>query len=552
MDIQKGEFNPAELLMQSQNSAKDAVSNEKASNITTEKELTPLQKAIMEKENRGKGVILSNKEIEEASNKGLVAETDNEQRRQEFQKANDDLDNLIKAAPDLVIEKPSDDMEMVEVMSEIEEYANTGKIPEGAKMIRLKTDAEKQQAIQHNPVDVTYEESQKDTTEAESTQEVKKEEKKLDSELNSIVEVLIDKTGLGVNIDFSDEERAKMRVAKQIKVSEVEDTTLKSIKMKAPKKSFVETIAEHQISTTMTQVMFPASGFAASMKGLSFGELGDIALTNENMTFAKLNKKLSVLYNNITNSTIGKFESYEHFLRSIAYTDIPFAVFGLTCSTFPEHDNIVLNCQKPECKKQFEHSYSPRSLVRFDAMSKTLLKGFKAITDASNPKEFKEVHENSFLKNRRTIELPASHYLIEVGVASAYEYLHETMNEILDDKFVKEHPDDVNGTLVINTVFLSMIRAVSVPIDGEYVKFTDVEDIVQALYTVKPEDIPIIVQVVDKYIEALDAKFTIKGVKCPHCKTVTEHVPIDIDTLVFQKYQTLTNTRTELEEMLDL
>ena len=185
-------------------------------------------------------------------------------------------------------------------------------------------------------------------------------------------------------------------------------------------------------------------------------------------------------------------------------------------------------------------------------MSKTILKGFDAITKACNPTEAKKVHEESFFKKRKIIRLPESKYDVEIGVASAYEYLHETMNEILEDKFSKEHPDDVNGSLVINTLFISMIRSIAVPINGKYVKYTNAEDIIQILYTLKPGDTPILSQIVSAYIQALNAEFALKDVVCPHCGTVSKVVPIDINMLVFMKQQMLTNTRVDLSEMLDL
>ena len=541
-EINQGGFNPAELLQQKRTDDTNATPvASSVNNDNVNKAETPLQKLIRERKERGKGVTYSNAEIAAANDNKLRSEADSEQRREEFNKSLDDLDSMINAAKEIkIVNRPQNDDDMVRVMDEIESYSKTGKIPEDAKMIRLKTDEDDKSS---NEAVSSEEDTNYDETTGTSS---------ADSERLRIAEVLIDKTGLGSDVHFTEEERQKLMKATQIRVKEIQDVTMLSTNVEASQKSFLETISEHQISSTMTNVMLPTSGISLSVKGLSFGELSDIALAHDNMTFSKLNKKLSVIYNNIVNSSIGKFESYEDFLKSIAYTDIDFGTFGLVCSTMPEEDTILLTCQKKGCEEQFEHAYSPRSLLQFRSMSKTILKGFDAITKACNPTEAKKVHEESFFKKRKIIRLPESKYDVEIGVASAYEYLHETMNEILEDKFSKEHPDDVNGSLVINTLFISMIRSIAVPINGKYVKYTNAEDIIQILYTLKPGDTPILSQIVSAYIQALNAEFALKDVVCPHCGTVSKVVPIDINMLVFMKQQMLTNTRVDLSEMLDL
>ena len=53
------------------------------------------------------------------------------------------------------------------------------------------------------------------------------------------------------------------------------------------------------------------------MKGMSYGEYADVALSMENVTFDQYYKRLSVIYNKMTNVSTGKFETFEDFLKNI-------------------------------------------------------------------------------------------------------------------------------------------------------------------------------------------------------------------------------------------
>lgn len=501
-----------------------------------QKEISALEQAKLDKQ---QGMVLGSDEYEaDDALPKIKHESENEQRTKEFNDTMDDMDKMIETAKKLKVNKPNNPIEMAQVIDAISDISATGEINQDNKdAVKLIRDNDGQ----YKDTDDDYDESEPEVDEEDNSVERKK-----------IIEILIDKTGMGSNIELTPEDKSKLVNANMLKLTEVEVMDIKTTKYKAPKKSFLETIQEHSISTTMTPIIFPVSKIGASMKGLSFGQLGDIGLDKETLTFGKLNKKYSIIFNNLVNSSVGKFEDYEDFLKRFAYTDLDMAIYGLVCSTFPEVDSITLKCNSPNCGKMFDHGYQPRTLLRVHELSDTILKAMKDVTNASTPTQYAELEERNVLNQRKVLTLPFSKYQIELGVASAYEYLHSIMDNLLDDKFSKDHPEDINSTLEINTTFLSIIRAVAIPIDGEYVRFHEPEDVIQALYTIKPEEISIITNLLAKYLTSLELRFALVDVTCPHCGAVTKHIPIDINDLVFMKYQTLGNTTLDLENMLDL
>lgn len=507
-------------------------------NPSNENKKSELQKMQEQK----KGLIINNDEYEKDGEvKPLKQESETPERIKDFNDQMKAMDKMIDVAKTVNVTVPETKMDLAMTMMAISDMAE-GKEIDGE--IKQYSETHIREKTSNDVMDNHNRTKTNDTTNNINRGD--------DIEKQELVNIIIDKTGFGMNIDFTEEEKAKLIHSRQIKVTEIENMELSTITFKKPDKSFLETINVHTVSTTMTPVVFPASGIGASMAGLSFGELGDIGLDKETLTFSKLNKKYSIIYNKLKNSTIGKFKDYEDFLKKFAYTDLDIAVFGMACSTFPEMDTISLKCQHPKCQKVFEHTYSPRSIIKIDEMSKTMLKAMKNISNAISVQEYNELAENSPVRKYKAITLPHSRYIIEVGIASAYDYLHKIMDNFLDNKFEKNHPDDLNGVLQLNTTFISLIRSISVPVGPVYYKYEESEDIINVLYTIAPDEIAILTNLLNKYLTAYQVTFALVDVKCPHCGTVTKRLPIDINDLVFMKYQTLGNTTVDLENMLDL
>lgn len=370
----------------------------------------------------------------------------------------------------------------------------------------------------------------------------------------SIINIIIDKTGFGGNISFTPEEEEKISKATEIRIKEVENLDLRTKRIKKASKSFLDTINEQKLvrsgSVTMT---FVASGFSADMQGLTYGELADIALNpQEPLEYNKVYKKLSIIYNKMRNISCKPFESFDDFLTKFSYTDIDLALYGLMIATYPESNIIPLNCGNPNCRRDFDHRYATRSLLNLDGCSDKFLEGMKNI--ASHGRfGGEEIAKDAPVRNVKMIELPYSKYIVEIGIASAYEYLNKIIK--LDNKefFKKEFPDDYNSVMEISSTLLIAVRSVSVPSgDGEYYQFDEFTDVLRAIYTISPDEISILASIVSKMVETYTVDFAFRDVTCPHCKNNIGEVPVGISQLVFRTYQLQMSTEINVENILGL
>lgn len=514
-----------------------------------------LQMAKERKEEAQKGLIVSNEDLIAKNSNSVKGNKTEVDALDDTDKYMQEQEAMIDAAKKVVVQNaPKTALEMASLMNDLENVAKTGSVESDAsrdanpemfsttpdkdeKVLRLKTEEE----MEKSP-DKAIIEGMPDTPVETKTEE--------DLEKERIATVLIDKTGFGGDFAFTEEERDKLFMSTEIHLKEVEDINLSTLVVKKADKSFVESAQEYQFSSSQTVMMFPASRFKAEMAGLTYGEMGDIAVNNENVTFEQIRKKLTVIYNKMRNPSCGKFENFDDFLRKFAYVDLDLAVFGLVLSTFPEIDDIPLNCQNPKCKKSFNHKFSPRNLLHFDKCSKKFLQDMDLIAH-TKPADLPDLLETSPARNFKIIKLPMSGFIIKLGIASAYDYLYTIVDNVLGTKFADEHPDDVNGILQLNSMLLSLIRAVLVPqSDGTYIEFDEFEDMINALYNIRPEEIKILTSILQKYNNVYNVPFELTDIVCPHCGTKTKTLALDINYLVFMKYQRLMSEEIDVSNII--
>lgn len=547
----------------------DIMSLLKNSENTTEKEIAPKKKSAIEmakeaRANSPKGQVVDNQELIEKNTQKAISNKTEADAMDEIDAYTKEQESMIEAAGKVVMQgAPKTALEMAAMMDSLENIAKTGTVEsdptrdanperfqqtklEENNLLRLKTDEELENSDSNKAILEGVEPS--DDTSNEPKEESKNPE---DEERKQIATVLIDKTGLGGDFAFTEEERDKLFMSTEIHLKEVETIELSTLKVRKADKSFVEAANEYQFSSSQTMMTFPASRFRAEMSGLTYGEMGDISLNtinNDNITFEQVRKKLTVIYNKMRNPSCGKFESFDDFLKKFAYVDLDLAVFGLVVSSFPEIDDIPMNCQNRKCGKSFNHRFSPRSLLRLDKCSKKFLEDMKLVIETDNTK-LPSLIETSPTQNYKVIRLPMSGFIIKLGIASAYDYLYTIVDNTLGNKFEEEHPDDVNGILQINSVLLSLIRAVLVPDGDGYVEYDQFEDMIHALYSIKPEEIKILSTILQKYNNTYAVPFQLTDITCPHCGAKTKFVPIDINYLVFLKYQRLMSEELNIDNI---
>lgn len=348
--------------------------------------------------------------------------------------------------------------------------------------------------------------------------------------------VIIDKTGMGI-VNFTDEERAKLEKAKKIRLEEVETIELKTIKTKKSKKGNIDKLLKRQANLHTTPIVLPASGYTAQMRGCSTYELISLIQTSDNALLTT-EAKWSIIHSKLTDPSIGEMD-YNTFLQNTAAVDYNVFLFGLLCATYPDDDKISLKCEK--CGKDFDHNYSVKSLIRAERMSDRMKDIVVATVDHSHTEnDAKMFHSQAAVSQSKVIKLPVSGYLVEIYVQSAYDFINRSIKELSENKDPKYNQASIMSSMV-NKIYIPDPDSD----EGEYYDIDSAMDITKVIYSLGDTDIMVLSKQSELAIQDLTFEFGFMNVTCPHCKLYTPVVPIDLEYLLFYKYQQAVTTKIE-------
>lgn len=346
--------------------------------------------------------------------------------------------------------------------------------------------------------------------------------------------ILIDKTGMGSAINFTDEEREKLQRVKSITLEEIEVVELQSIKYKKAKKNSVDKIIEEQSTALTTPVILSASGYTAVMKGCSTFELISLMSNSQNSEI-DTRKKWTLLHSKIQTTSIGAM-TYDEFLQNTASIDYDTLIYGVLCSTYPDEDKIALTC--PKCNHPFEHKYTTHSLIRAEKISEKLGEILATIVDnAGTEQSAKRAHENSAFNTVKTIKLPISGYIVELHVQSAHDLIETSIKGLAtntDEKY--------NQAAIMSTA----VRQVLVPDPeeaGSYLSYDSALEITKVIYSLLDTDILVLTKQTELILDDLTFEFGLMDVKCPKCGNHQKSLKLDVDQVLFLRYQQAATTK---------
>lgn len=553
--------------------------NTPKSNKETNKELSPLAAELNRKKNTQLGATVTRKEMEEGKERTVFENPMADERRERMKATMDESEMLLKQRAAIIplkqFESSTEYSQMVHEISLVR-FDETGKayfdyekdsngnniIP---KFIRLRTENDPPYSKENDYLVMNRDaENARRIADGKEpipdsvplTAKVEDVENKEEEDIKSkTINLIIDKTGLGTDFILSEDERKKMAEANEIRLTQVEVLDIASITTEKPERdSFTGKINTYQLSGSKTTISFPASGFKADMTGLTYGEIADISLSMDAVNVDKYYKRLAIIYNKMKNISNGPFDSFEDFLKNFAYTDISLAVYGLFVATFPEVQTISLRCGRNSCNKTFDWDYATRSILRLDKSDEVLLDKMAQLASA-DPNEYEDIYKSAAVRNSKFIKLPYSGYIVELGIASAYEFLYNFIPVIDDETFKQAFGNDINDVYKNNMLLLTTVLSVRIPKNdnpNSYILCEGYKDIVDAIYSISPEEIKIIATMSNKIQTQYQVNYSFGDVKCPHCGNITKDLDLTIDDLVFQTYQRLISTEIDLTNIQGL
>ena len=542
------------------------------------KELSPLAAELNRKKNAQLGATVTRKEMEDGKERTVFENPMADERRERMKTTMDESEMLLKQRAAIIplkqFESSTEYSQMVHEISLVR-FDETGKayfdyekdsngnnvIP---KFIRLRTENDPPYSKENDYLVMNRDaENARRIADGKEpipdsvplTAKVEDIEHKEEDTKSKTINLIIDKTGLGTDFILNEDERKKMAEANEIRLTQVEVLDIASITTEKPERdSFTGKINTYQLSGSKTTISFPASGFKADMTGLTYGEIADISLSMDAVNVDKYYKRLAIIYNKMKNISNGPFDSFEDFLKNFAYTDISLAVYGLFVATFPEVQTISLRCGRNSCNKTFDWDYATRSILRLDKSDEVLLDKMAELASA-DPNEYEDIYKKAAVRNSKFIKLPYSGYIVELGIASAYEFLYNFIPVIDDETFKQAFGNDINDVYKNNMLLLTTVLSVRIPKNdnpNSYILCEGYKDIVDAIYSISPEEIKIIATMSNKIQTQYQVNYSFGDVKCPHCGNVTKDLDLTIDDLVFQTYQRLISTEIDLTNIQGL
>jgi hypothetical protein len=371
----------------------------------------------------------------------------------------------------------------------------------------------------------------------------------------TVVEILMDKVGMR-EVEFTDEERKKLSAAKRIKVVELDTKEVPAIKIRRPKSGKAKTLIQKAFSKQYAPFVAAASGYLGKMRNLSSLEVINLVSINANAkTGAEaILQKASLIYSKIQETSLGKFESFDSFCKSTAIIDINVMVYALVRATYPDDEEIMMNCANPQCThktrnaegkvvsvpNQFKHSYKNTQILLSHKLSKRVQDASNEIYKASNTVEDALLYatEKSVLNTVKRAALGENQsIIIDIYCPSIYdsvEFIAKKVDMLDEIKDNDAYAPAINLATFIKSVMLKDEET------GEYDVFDDIEDIIDIVYNMSEDTLEVINQLVSENVMDYQFKYGFKAsdVVCPHCgQPFFEDVEIEIDQLLFLQAQ---------------
>ena len=368
------------------------------------------------------------------------------------------------------------------------------------------------------------------------------------------VTVLIDKLGLGT-VQFTEDEKKRIEHSKKIRLVEVTNKELQSIKIKKTiSKSDEFDVIKKTFDKSLSPVIALASGYTGKMGNVSAAEAIRLIQRPGKDTANSILEKWSLIYDKLKDVSIGAFESFDDFISRTAFIDYNAFLYAILCSSYPESDSVTFNCVSESCKKnnpQFVVEYDNKNLIRTDLIGEPqkLVMG-DIIENAAFLDKAKEIAEKAPVnKINRMMLNDNSRIIVDVYLPSVKEEVERLFSKIEDNEDLTK--DKNRQALLIGhnlkSIFIPDLDSDDGSGDVEYYEVTGIENIVETVNKLNENQLRLITSYIDKVMNPYTIQFGLKEVVCPHCHRNYGEYSMDLDQVLFQRVQQRVATEYESE-----
>jgi len=361
-----------------------------------------------------------------------------------------------------------------------------------------------------------------------------------------------------VNIDpdvvkeMSEEHKVNVRI---VKTTDKDMFAAKRVILNSERTDIIQPF---EVTTATVPITLPLSGYRCEITPMSYWEFIQLTTARRSGSNADMDLRTwSIIYNHITNPSIGPFTDFEDFLKKTKYADIQILLYGVLLSSCDEVEPITLLCGNPKCREPHEIHYNPRSImhVNDELMAKYEFKKSGTLFGKAAKEHFEKINNSVVF-----YELPHSKYIVEIEPRqSAYDYLNRVY-PLLDELEARFNTEDKKDTenefddeefayLAGHGMYiLSMSKIVGDTV-YKYTDFADIEKILTtALDTVDAGTLIALIR--DAGADVQPVQFFLEDITCDKCGRHEDRLMIpDIGrSLLFQLSQRLSSTKISLIE----
>ena len=377
---------------------------------------------------------------------------------------------------------------------------------------------------------------------------VKEEENNKKIEQGDSVQIIIDKSGLGT-FTFTEEEKDRIEKAKKIRLIEVEDKELKTLKVKRKIRKRDEfKILKKNFDKSYSPVLALASGYTCKMKNVSAIEAIKMYQRPGRDTANSILEKWSLIYDKLVDVSRGDFKDIEDFLSNTAFNDYENFVYAMIASSYPEDDVIEFNCDKElgGCGQNFSINYKNTTMIRQDLITDEtrnimaeIINNAPFVDKARDYAEKAPVHTT-----KRFFIDDTSGIIVEIYIPSVRDTMINYFEELQD------HEELLSQTNRRDLILLAQgIKSIFVPDyeanDGSFFQAEGALAIIQTLEDLNTPQLQVITNKVVELNTPYSLRYGFKNVVCPHCKHDFGQYTFNLDSILFQRVQQQVMTEVE-------
>ena len=290
--------------------------------------------------------------------------------------------------------------------------------------------------------------------------------------------IKVDKTNAD-KLEFSEEEKEKIVRAKAIRIVEVTDEALKTVKIKKGLDEKYRYDAIHRTTCNVSKYELPLLNTfdKAEFAGSQTVQLVNAVYDANESEYIRTKKQISLAYDRFLGSTgIDKYDidgnvifTEEDFANWLAYPDLETAIYAIYVASSTEEITSTFQCDnEPEGENYYKCTYNTKKLINYDDIPENFKQDLNSILGVGNADDRDEIlrlKSNSRMTKR--IKSMFTNNIYDISIASCARAL-----SIL--RWV--NPKDP----ILNYVapFAMMTERVLVydPTDGEYLEISAKDD----------------------------------------------------------------------------